>query len=187
MKHCMLLMCLDANLFLLFLHFTWCAFNIRARIFLSSSYHINSPLVSNPGSHTENTLTSLCSLQVGDKWKVLVAQSCLTLCDPLDCSPPVSSVHGILEAILGWVASPFSRESSQPRDQTQVSCIAVRFFTVWATRKASLWVIVLNLESKPLFCRGLSQCEKLCMLLSFVVGCYNNGPSEWYSSIHTLM
>ena len=49
--------------------------------------------------------------------KVLVAQSCLTLCDPTDCSLPGSSVHGILEAgILEWVAMPFSRESSQPRD-----------------------------------------------------------------------
>ena len=62
---------------------------------------------------------------------VLVAQSCLTLCNPLDCSSPGSSVHGILQAkILEWVAIPFSRESSQSRDRTQVSCIADRFFTV---------------------------------------------------------
>ena len=61
---------------------------------------------------------------------LLVAQSCLTLCDPMDCSPPGSSVHGILQArILEWVAIPFSRGSSQPRGQTQVSCIAGRFFT----------------------------------------------------------
>ena len=46
-----------------------------------------------------------------------VAQSCLTLCDPMDCSPPGSSVHGILQArILEWVAISFSRGSSQPRD-----------------------------------------------------------------------
>ena len=44
-------------------------------------------------------------------------QSCLTLCNPLDCSPPGSSVHGILQArILEWVAMPFSRGSSQPKD-----------------------------------------------------------------------
>jgi len=44
-------------------------------------------------------------------------QSCLTLCDPMDYSPPGSSVHGILQArILEWVAMPFSRRSSQPRD-----------------------------------------------------------------------
>ena len=54
-----------------------------------------------------------------------VAQLCPTLCDPMDCT-----VHGILQArILEWVAFPFSRGSSQPRDQTRVSCIADGFFT----------------------------------------------------------
>ena len=107
----------------------------------------------------------------------LVAQSCLTLCYPLDCSPPGSSVHGdspgkntdwsvfpcppqgifptqwlnpglshcpqILyqlsnqgsPRILEWVAYPFSRGYSQPRNQTGVSCIASGFFTIWATRE----------------------------------------------------
>ena len=56
------------------------------------------------------------------KVKVLVTQSCLTLCDSMDCSPPGSSVHGILQArILEWVAMPSSRGSSQPRDQSCVS------------------------------------------------------------------
>ena len=55
---------------------------------------------------------------------VLVAQSCSTLCDPMDCSPPGSSVHGILQArILEWVAMISSRGSSPPRDRTQVSGI----------------------------------------------------------------
>ena len=68
---------------------------------------------------------------------MLVDQSCPTLCNPLDCSPPGSSVYGILQArILEWVAISFSRGSSQPRDRTQVSCIASRFFTVWAIREA---------------------------------------------------
>ena len=59
---------------------------------------------------------------------MLVAQSCLTLCDPTDCSPPGSFVHGILQArTLEWVAIPFSRGSSQRRDQTQVSCIGRLF------------------------------------------------------------
>ena len=59
-----------------------------------------------------------------------VTQSCLTLCDPTDCSPPGSSVHGILQArILEWVAISFSRGSSRPRDQTQVSYIAGGLFT----------------------------------------------------------
>ena len=52
-------------------------------------------------------------------------QSCLTLCDPMDCSPPSSSVHGILQArILEWVAMPFCRGSSPPRDPTCVSCVS---------------------------------------------------------------
>ena len=61
----------------------------------------------------------------------LVAQLCLTLCDPMDCSPPGSSVMGILQArILEWVAMPSSRRSSQLGHQTQVSHIAGGFFTV---------------------------------------------------------
>ena len=57
--------------------------------------------------------------------KVLVTQSCLTLFDSMDYSPPGSSAHGILQTgILEWVAIPFSRGSSQPRNQTQVSSIA---------------------------------------------------------------
>ena len=72
------------------------------------------------------------------KVKLLVAQSCLTLWDHRDCSLPVSSVHGILQArILEWVANLFSRASSQQRDQTWVSCIAGRFFTIWAIREAA--------------------------------------------------
>ena len=63
------------------------------------------------------------------KWSE-VAQSCPTLCDPVDCSPPGSSVHGILQArILEWVAISFSRGSSRPRDRTQVSGIAGRSLT----------------------------------------------------------
>ena len=60
-----------------------------------------------------------------------VTQSCLTLYNPMDYT-----VHEILQTrTLEWVAMPFSRESSQPRDRTQVSCIAGRFFTIWATRE----------------------------------------------------
>ena len=65
------------------------------------------------------------------KVKVLVTQTCPALCDLMDCNPPGSSVHGILQArILDWVAIPFSRGSSQPRDQIWVSRIAGRLFTV---------------------------------------------------------
>jgi len=61
----------------------------------------------------------------------------------MDCSPPGSSVHGILQArILKWVAIPFSRRSSRPRDGTQVSNFAGRFFTIGATRETDKKSIV---------------------------------------------
>ena len=79
------------------------------------------PLSAPSHSQTHRPLPSYVTLKV----KVKVAQSCLTLCDPMDYT-----VHGILQArILEWVAVPFSRGSSQPRDQTQVSHIAGGFFT----------------------------------------------------------
>ena len=66
-----------------------------------------------------------------------VAQLCPTLCNPMDCSLPGSSLHGILQArVLEWVAISFSRGSSQLRDWTQVSCIPGRCFNLWATREA---------------------------------------------------
>ena len=65
-----------------------------------------------------------------------VTQLCPALCDPMDCSLPGFSVHGIFQArILAWVAISFSRRSSQPRDWTQVSLIVGRRFIVWATRE----------------------------------------------------
>ena len=61
-----------------------------------------------------------------------VTQSCSTLCDPMDCSLSSSSVHGISQArTVEWIATPFSRESSWSRSQTQVSCIVGQFFTIW--------------------------------------------------------
>ena len=66
----------------------------------------------------------------------LLAKSCPTLCDPMDCSLPGSSIHKIFQArILEWVTISFSRGSSQPRDQTWVSLTEARLFTVWATRE----------------------------------------------------
>ena len=72
------------------------------------------------------------------KWSE-VAWSCLTLCDPMDCSLSGSSVHGILQArILEWVAISFSRGSSWPRDRTWVSSTANRLSIIWAIREISL-------------------------------------------------
>ena len=71
------------------------------------------------------------NLSLTEKKKVKLTQSCPTLCDPMDYSLSGSSVHGNLQArILEWVAFPFSRGSSQSRNQTQVSCIEGGFFTV---------------------------------------------------------
>ena len=78
------------------------------------------------------------------KWPgILGTQSLSTLCSPMDYSPPGSSIHRVLQArVLEWVAMPFSRGSSSPRDWTWVSCIAGSFFTMWATREASWLALV---------------------------------------------
>ena len=87
-------------------------------------------------------------------------------CDPKGCSPPGSSMHGIPQArILEWVAIPFSRGSSWPRGQTQVSYITGRFFTVWVIRKAG------SLKPGPfLFSKSLSSCSLSQMLCSRQTG-----------------
>ena len=80
---------------------------------------------------------------------LLVTQSCPTICDRMDCSPPGFSVLGILQArILEWIAIPFSRGSSWPRDRNQASCIKGRFFTAQATREVpfALWISILPLS-----------------------------------------
>ena len=70
-------------------------------------------------------------------YDIEVTQSCLTLCHPMDCGLPDSSVHGIFQArVLEWVAISFCRGFFRPRDWTQVSCIADRPFTIWVTREA---------------------------------------------------
>ena len=81
-----------------------------------------------------------------DLWGlVLAAQLCPTLSDPMDRTPPGSSVHGIFQVrILEWVAIPISRGSSQPRDRTWVSHIAGRFLTIWATMEAWSWESLLK-------------------------------------------
>ena len=82
--------------------------------------------------------------------KVKVTQLCLTLCNPIDCI-----VHGILQArILQWVAVTFSRESSQPRDRSQVSHIAGGFLTTWATRKSPVGLEMWSSPDTGLFLPG---------------------------------
>ena len=80
---------------------------------------------------SENKLRILITLSSHLHLWLCYAQSCLTLCDPMDHSPPGTSVCVILE----WVAISFFRASSQPRDRTWVSRVAGRRFTLWATRE----------------------------------------------------
>ena len=138
------------------------------------------------------------------------SQSCLTLCDCMDCSPPGSSVHGnspgkntgvgcqaLLQEIfptqvsnpglshwrqilyhlsyqgssriLEWVAYPFSRESSQPRNQTRFSCIVGGFFTSWATCEAHCWYIMCECDTYSLWTFNCPQlkvdCERITIML----------------------
>ena len=95
------------------------------------------------------------------KWSE-VAQSCPTLCDPMDCSLPGSSVHGIFQArVLEWIAISFSRGSARPRDRTQVSCMVDRRFTIWATRE------VLAFHSHIYF----KELEKICLFCILFIYC----------------
>ena len=81
--------------------------------------------------------------------KALVVQLYLTLCDPIDCSPPGSSIHGILQTrILEWVAIPFSRGSSRPRNWIQVTCFAGRFFTSWATGVCIILLVLTKVTTR---------------------------------------
>ena len=93
---------------------------------------------------------------------LLVAPLCPTLCDSVDCSPPGSSVHGILQArILEWVATPFSMRSSQPRDHTWVSCIRGR-----ATRRLdALYAMWLTVKlTKVLQAQSRQQCLSFLLM-----------------------
>ena len=83
---------------------------------------------------------SSISLLYLKKEKSEVAQSCPTVCNPVDCSLPGFSIHGILQArILEWGAISFSRGSFQPKDRTWVSCIAGRRFTLKPPGKPLLY------------------------------------------------
>ena len=87
-------------------------------------------------------------------------QSCPTVCDPINGSLPDSSIPGILQArILEWVAMLSSMGSSQSRDQTQVSCIAGKFFTVWATRETGIGSQILYHRGSRWFSGKESPCN----------------------------
>ena len=114
----------------------------------------------------------------------LYSIKCPTLCDPMDCSPPGSSVHGILQArILEWGAISSSRGSSRPRNRTQISCMAGKFFAIRATRQVKFILKMSNmgiqkhrqnLESLPL-------CPLLLLPVSFL--CLSQGADISLSSV----
>ena len=132
----------------------------------------------------KNTMLYIYSTQ----WKmsVLVAQSCLTLGNPMDYSSPGSSVHGILQArILEWVAIPFSRASSSPRKWPRVSCIASTQWTwVWANSR-TYWMtgkpgVLQSRESQSR--TGLSDWTTLALpQILYHLG-HQGSPSERYRS-----
>ena len=108
-----------------------------------------------PSSSSQSTELSFLCHTAGFHWlsilhtavcvcvHVCVSHSVVSDSLHMDCSPPGPSVHGILQArTLEWVAVSFSERSSRPRDRTWVSCIAGRFFTIWATREAPVVYIV---------------------------------------------
>ena len=90
------------------------------------------------------------------KGKVLITQSCPNYCDPMECSPPGFSIHGIFQArILEQAAISFSRCFSQPRDRTHVSCTAGELLTIWAIREAHLTFL-------SQFSSVIQSCPTLC-------------------------
>ena len=137
----------------------------------------------------------------------MCAQMCLTLCDPMDCSPPVSSVHGISQAkILQWVAISFSRVSSWPRDQTCISCFSCigrqipYHWTTWESLWADWGVAKVNcpwwLSGKESACnaRDMSSIPGLGTSLGEGNGnplkysCWENpiDRGAWWSTVHLV-
>ena len=98
-------------------------------------------------SHSSRGLSNFWSVQYLRECTLAYMFSpwvCLTLCDPKDCNPPGSSVHGISGGrILEWVAISFSKGSSWPRDRTLISCIAGRFFTTEPPGKPNVPLLLL--------------------------------------------
>ena len=127
------------------------------------------------------------------QWSVkgFITQSCPTLCEPMDCSPPGFSVHGILQArILERVAIPIFRGSSWPRGWTQISWVTDRFFTVCATRegqeasknhlgKIESWVLRSQAEGQIIL--KTFQAE-VSLPLFLLLGIYNIRPGETFHS-----
>ena len=115
------------------------------------------------------------------------AQSCSPLCDPMDCSPPGSSVHGIFQArILEWLAISSSRGSSRLRDRTHVSCIGRQVLYHWATWEAHecLWGTFKTLKHSAALHLNLISKWKLSNNMWFLK---RQWPCLWTIRIHCLL
>ena len=131
-------------------HFQWLYVQIYRRATLTVIHLPDfSPSAWNyPSWVTEHTRTSWVKMILNREIGMCIKlpQSCLTLCNPMDDSPPGFSVHWILQArILEWFAMSSSRGSSRPRDHAHVSCIAGRFFSIWVTRSLGTHKILVKL------------------------------------------
>ena len=131
---------------------------------------------------------------------VLVAQSCPTLCDPMDYSPNRLLCPWDFPGKMEWVAIPFSKRSSQPRDWTMVSCIKGRFFTVWAIREAHIYIkrgsqVALVVENLPANARDLRDVGSISRLRRSLgeghgnplqYSCLENpmGRGAWQAAVH---
>jgi len=134
-------------------------------VFLLEKFHGQRSLGGySPWGHKESDMTESDSGILSRRDKALTlcnnlelaAQPCLTLCDPVDCGLPGSSVHGILQTrILEWEAIPFSRGSSWPKDGTRISFIVGRFFTIWATKGSPYVCVSRSVVSDSLWPHGL--------------------------------
>ena len=107
-----------------------------------------------------------------------VAQLCPTLCNPMDCILPGSSLHGILQAIvLEWGAISFSRGSSQPRDRTRVSHIPGRRFNLWATKVSS--IVCVHVCAVTQLCPALCDSMDCSLPGSYIHGIFQARILEW--------
>ena len=148
--------------------------------------------------HTINHFfpTFLGKIRWNDQIKVLVTQLCPTLCNSKNCSPPGSSVHEIVQArILEWVAISFSRESSWPRNQTQVSRIVGRFFTESSgDQNDQTLTIIDSAQTVTSYMFKTSRARHAHMILTQTSpGCGGGEPrccwghSEWQSPVPAIM
>ena len=120
------------------------------------------------------------------RWVCSIPQSCLTLWDPMNYSPPGSSVHGILQGkILEWVAMPSSRGSSQPRGQTHVSCVSctgrqvLYLWATWSWPSDSSTALSISTQGQD----SWSQPDSVTLLWEWIKAVKSRFPGSWRSNV----